>query len=297
MTVLTCENVTVLRGKTPVLQDVSLDIPAGARIAFLGHNGAGKSTLIKSILGLIRLSGGHIQICGAAPGSNAARAHVAYLPEAVAFPNALTGREILRMFAALAGQSAHSTDDYFARVGLDEAADRRVKTYSKGMRQRLGLAQVLIGQPKLALLDEPASGLDPVSRHDLYSIIDELAASGTAVLIASHALTEVEARTDRIAILKKGKLVADDTLSNLADAAGLRTTVRVRASQSHVADQIAADTGGARVNGMSVEILCGADQKMATLNALSGYAPGVADVDIMPPGLEELYRHYSGGLT
>ena len=295
MTVLTCENVTKLRGKTPVLQDVSLAVPEGARIALLGHNGAGKSTLIKSILGLTPLTSGRIDIAGATPGSNTARAHVAYLPEAVAFPNALTGREVLTMFAALAGDRKAPIGDHLTQVGLAEAADRRVKTYSKGMRQRLGLAQVLIGKPKLALLDEPTSGLDPVSRHDLYAIIDDLAAQGTAVLIASHALTEVEARTDRIAILRKGALVADDTLTNLAAAAGLRTTVRVRTAQPQIADRIAAETGGARVNGMSVEILCGADQKMATLNALSGYAPGVADVDILPPGLEELYRHYSGG--
>lgn len=295
MTVLTCENVTKLRGKTHVLQDVSLAVPEGARIALLGHNGAGKSTLIKAILGLTPLTSGRIDIAGATPGSNAARAHVAYLPEAVAFPNALTGREVLTMFAALAGDRHAPIDSHLTQVGLADAADRRVKTYSKGMRQRLGLAQVLIGKPKLALLDEPTSGLDPVSRHDLYAIIDDLAAQGTAVLIASHALTEVEARTDRIAILRKGELVADDTLTSLAAAAGLRTTVRVRTAQPQLADRIAAETGGARVNGMSVEILCGADQKMATLNALSGYAPGVADVDIVPPGLEELYRHYSGG--
>ncbi|QGX98376.1 ABC transporter ATP-binding protein [Roseovarius faecimaris] len=293
MTVLRCENVTKLRGKTPVLSDVSITVPEGARIALLGHNGAGKSTLIKSILGLTRLSGGRIDICGHAPGSDAARAAVAYLPEAVAFQAALTGREVLRMFADLAGERGFDTGAVLDRVGLTEAADRRIKTYSKGMRQRLGLAQVLIGQPRLALLDEPTSGLDPVSRHDLYAIIGELAARGTAVLIASHALTEVEARTDRIAILRKGQLVADDTLANLAAAAGLRSTIHVRASGTQEADQIAAQTGGARINGSSVELVCTPHQKMDRLRQLSGFGADVTDIDITPPGLEELYRHYS----
>ncbi|MDU8941829.1 ABC transporter ATP-binding protein [Ovoidimarina sediminis] len=295
--ILTCAHVGKRRGGTPVLNDVSLSIPEGTRVALLGHNGAGKSTLIKLILGLTARDGGEISICGAAPGSNAARRATAYLPEALAFQGALTGRELLAMFARLSGLSPRETGPLLERVGLGPAADRRIATYSKGMRQRLGLAQVLLGRPRLALLDEPASGLDPVSRHELYAIIDELAASGTAVLIASHALTEVEARTDRIAILRQGRLVADDTLGNLARAAGLPIVLRVRASETAMAERIASETGGARVNGMSVEIRCPAEEKMPALHRLSGLGEAVADIDITPPGLEELYRHYSGGLT
>lgn len=293
--VLTCDRVMKRRGKINVLDDVSLKVPEGARVALLGHNGAGKSTLIKLILGLTRLNGGEISICGNAPGTGPARRAVAYLPEAVAFQGALTGRELLAMFAALAGEQKADTGGLLHRVGLSDAADRRISTYSKGMRQRLGLAQVLLGKPRLALLDEPTSGLDPVSRHDLYAIIDDLAAEGTSVLIASHALTEVEARTDRIAILRKGTLVADDTLANLAREAGLPIILRVRASESGTADRIAAETGGARVNCTSVEIRCPAERKMTALQTLSGLGPDVTDIDITPPGLEDLYRHFSGG--
>jgi Cu-processing system ATP-binding protein len=176
-------------------------------------------------------------------------------------------------------------------VGLGEAMDRRIGAYSKGMRQRLGLAQVLLGHPKVALLDEPTSGLDPISRQDLYAIIDELAAQGTAVLIASHALTEVEARTDRIAIMRKGVLVADDTLEGLSARAGLKTKLRIRATQN--ADAVAAEIGGTRINGASVEILCGPDQKMAELRRITKLGEAVADVEITPPRLEDLYRHYA----
>lgn len=294
--VLTCRKIGKLRDGHPVLDDISLDIPEGTRVALLGHNGAGKSTLIKLVLGLTRLDAGAISIAGAAPGSDAARRSVAYLPEAVAFQGALTGRELLTMFARLSGIAPREAGPLLERVGLGQSADRRISTYSKGMRQRLGLAQVLLGRPRLALLDEPASGLDPVSRHELYAIIDELAAAGTAVLIASHALTEVEARTDRIAILREGRLVADDTLQHLSRAAGLPIVMRVRASETAVADRIASETGGARINGMSVEIRCPVEDKMSALQRLSGLGPAVADIEITPPGLEELYRHYSGDL-
>ncbi|MBV1926029.1 MAG: ABC transporter ATP-binding protein, partial [Rhodobacteraceae bacterium] len=178
------------------------------------------------------------------------------------------------------------------RVGLAEATNNRIATYSKGMRQRLGLAQVLLGQPKVALLDEPTSGLDPISRQDLYTIIDELAAQGTAVLIASHALTEVEAQTDRIAILRKGIKVADDTLDNLSLSAGLPTRMRILVQDGQV-DQIAMATGGTRINGASVELYCDAAQKMQELRRIAAMGDVVADIELTPPRLEDLYRHYS----
>ena len=288
---LTIENVRKDRGKATVLDDVSLTVNPGERVALLGHNGAGKSTLIKTILGLTPLTSGRVSIDGARPGSARARRLTAYLPEAVSFHPALTGREQLTLFARLDGQGA-DIPGLLDRVGLGDAMDRRIGAYSKGMRQRLGLAQVLLGQPKVALLDEPTSGLDPISRQDLYAIIDELAAQGSAVLIASHALTEVEARTDRIAILRKGVKVADDTLEALSAQAGLPTKLRIRATGTH-ADQIAETMGGTRINGASVEVLCAPDQKMARLRDVAAMGDAVADIEMTPPRLEDLYRHYA----
>ncbi|WP_298558206.1 ABC transporter ATP-binding protein [uncultured Aliiroseovarius sp.] len=288
---LIIENVRKDRGRTTVLDDVSLTVNPGERVALLGHNGAGKSTLIKTILGLTPLTDGRIRVDGAHPGSSQARRSTAYLPEAVSFHPALTGREQLTLFARLDGQGA-DIPGLLDRVGLGDAMDRRIGAYSKGMRQRLGLAQVLLGQPKVALLDEPTSGLDPISRQDLYAIIDELAAQGTAVLIASHALTEVEARTDRIAILRKGVKVADDTLEALSAKAGLPTKLRIRATGAH-ADQIAETMGGTRINGASVEVLCAPDQKMARLRDVAAMGDAVADIEMTPPRLEDLYRHYA----
>ncbi|WP_170529788.1 ABC transporter ATP-binding protein [Ruegeria arenilitoris] len=287
---LTIETVCKDRGKTRVLSDISLTLEPGQRVALLGHNGAGKSTLIKSILGLTPIQAGTIRIGTAAPGSAQARRDTAYLPEAVSFHPALTGREQLTLFAKLSGTRA-DVPALLDRVGLGDAMDRRIGAYSKGMRQRLGLAQVLLGQPKLALLDEPTSGLDPISRQDLYAIIDELAAQGTAVLIASHALTEVEARTDRIAIMRKGRMVADDTLANLSALAGLPIRLRVRARAN--ADALAAELGGNRINGASVELLCSPTDKMQALRRIAGLGDAVADVEMNPPKLEDLYRHYA----
>lgn len=288
--ILNIEGLCKDRGKTRVLHDVSLTVSPGERVALLGHNGAGKSTLIKTVLGLTPSTSGSITVAGYKPGTGAARAATAFLPEAVSFHPALTGREQLSLFASLSGEKA-DVAGLLERVGLAEALDRRIGTYSKGMRQRLGLAQVLLGHPKVALLDEPTSGLDPISRQDLYAIIDELAAGGCAVLIASHALTEVEARTDRIAIMRKGHLVANDTLDGLSARAGLKTRLRVRATQN--ADEIASQIGGTRINGASVEILCGPDEKMAELRRITALGEAVADLEITPPRLDDLYRHYA----
>jgi Cu-processing system ATP-binding protein len=280
------------RGKMQVLQDVDLCVAPGERVALLGHNGAGKSTLMKMVLGLTPFDSGDITIAGARPGSGEARSATAFLPESVSFHPTLSGREQLTLFARLAGGTMPDIEALLGRVGLTDAIDNRIATYSKGMRQRLGLAQVLLGKPKVALLDEPTSGLDPISRQDLYAVIDELAGQGTAVLIASHALTEVEAQTDRIAILRKGVKVADDTLANLSRLAGLPTRLRILARDGQ-AGQIAQATGGTRINGAAVEIFCGADQKMEELRRIAAMGDAVADVEMTPPRLEDLYRYYA----
>ncbi|WP_282610946.1 ABC transporter ATP-binding protein [Pelagibius sp. Alg239-R121] len=291
--VLQVEKLCKRYGNSDVLKAISLSVRPGERVALLGHNGAGKTTLMKLILGLTTASSGEISVAGLAPGSVEARRAVAYLPEAVAFHPALNGREQLKLFARLAGEPTHVVNALLERVGLDEAADRRIGTWSKGMRQRLGLAQVLLGRPRLALLDEPASGLDPISRHDLYSIIDEMAAQGTALLISSHALTEVEARTDRIAILRKGELVADDTLAHLSRRAELPIRLRLTA-KGDAAAEIHARLGGARVNGASVELICHPDEKMDRLTRIAALGGLVGDLEMTPPSLEDLYRHFSG---
>jgi len=291
---LVIRDVSKWHGKVEAISGVNLTLGSGERVALLGHNGAGKTTLIRMILGLTRIDGGEISVFGAAPGSARARQDTAYLPEAVAFHKSLTGREQLRLFTKLAGEPKAVTDSLLERVGLEDAADRRIGTWSKGMRQRLGLAQVMLGRPKLALLDEPTSGLDPISRTDFYEILDELVAQGTAVLVSSHALTELEARTDRIAILRKGKLVAEDSLASLRRRAQLPVRLIVSTASENAA-QVATELGGARVNCRGVELSCTAHDKMARLGRIAELGGLVDDVDVIPPSLEDLYRHFATG--
>ena len=291
---LRIEGLGKAHGKARVLDDVSFALEPGQRIALLGHNGAGKTTLMKIVLGLMAPNTGRISILGAKPGSLTARKATAYLPEAVSFHRSLTGQEQLTLLARLAGEPSRVVSPLLERVGLSDAAGRRIGTYSKGMRQRLGLAQVLLGRPRLALLDEPTSGLDPISRHDFHAIVQELAGQGTAVLISSHDLTELEARTDRIAILRRGRLVADDSLAALTARAGLPMRLRLTAKDGSV-ETLEAALGGERVNGVALELSFPAEEKMVRLASIAALGDKVVDMEMTPPSLEDLYRHYSEG--
>ncbi len=291
MSVLIVDDATKRYGSHEVVHKVSLKIAPGERVALLGHNGAGKTTLIRMILGLTPLSGGTIEVNGAAPGSRAARALIGFLPENVAFHGALTGREQLRHFAALKSLPSRQADELLEKVGLVAAADRKISTYSKGMRQRIGLAQAILGKPSLALLDEPTSGLDPLSRHEFYDIVQALSDQGTAVLLSSHALTELETRTDRIAILSRGRLVADDDLASLRKKAALPVSIRLTTAAEQ-ADRVAEKLGGQRINGQVVRLTCLPENKVETLGRVSQLQSLIDDIDIAPASLEELYRHY-----
>ena len=292
MTALVLENVTKRRGDRAVVDGVSLTIQPGERVALLGHNGAGKTTLMRLALGLTPLDGGMIRIAGAAPGSMPALRDSAFLPENVVFHRALSGREQLRHFARLRGVAGGRADGLLETVGLAADAHRRIATYSKGMRQRLGLAQALLGRPRVILLDEPSSGLDPMARREFYDLIDALAADGVAVLVSSHALTELEARTDRIAILRAGRLVADDSLDALRRLACLPARMRILARPAEI-HAVAAAVQARHINGRSVELWFDSRDKMALLTRVNGLGDVIEDVEITPPGLDDLYRHFS----
>ena len=204
-------------GAVRALRNVSFDLGPGRLSALVGHNGAGKTTLIKLMLGLIHADRGAIRVLNEDPaaGEFSARRQLGYLPENVAFNAALTGRETLAFYARLKQIKPASAWPLLDRVGLTDAADRRVGTYSKGMRQRLGLAQALLGRPRVLLLDEPTTGLDPALRQTFYEILNELRDDGATVLISSHALNELEGRAEHVLIMNRGILVAQGTLAEL----------------------------------------------------------------------------------
>lgn len=283
-------------GKVIALDNVSLSIAPGETLALLGHNGAGKTTLFRILLGFIAPDKGEALTGGLRTGSRRARRMISYLPENVAFPKMLTGREVVEFYATLKGVDRHEATGALERVGLGEAASRRCYTYSKGMRQRLGLAQAIVGKPRILLLDEPTSGLDPLSRMDFYQLIAELAEGGTSVLLSSHGLSELEARASRVAILRKGKLVADGPLSALQRKAGLPVRIRIR-TQPCDAQTVHREFGGRCINGASVEVTCQPDEKMTLLSALHERRGPILDIDVIPPSLDEVYRHYSSAAS
>jgi Cu-processing system ATP-binding protein len=290
---LTISRLTKCFQSVEALKQVSLALQPGKRAALLGHNGAGKSTMMKIILGLIPFDSGEVSVCGEAPGSAAARMQVAYLPENVAFHPALTGEEQISHYLSLRGENPRIAPQLLARVGLAHAARRRIGTYSKGMRQRVGLAQSLIGRPRLLVLDEPTSGLDPVSRRDFYDLLDGLSADGTAILLSSHVLTEVEARTDSILILSGGQLVAEGTLADLRAQAALPITLLVRPAEGR-ATSLAAVFPEATIgsDGM-LRFSCPQADKLPLLASITALGPEVADLDVIPPSLEDIYSHFS----
>ncbi|MBU2867989.1 ABC transporter ATP-binding protein [Pacificibacter marinus] len=289
---LTISHLTKSFGGVKALSDVSLHVAAGERVALLGHNGAGKSTLMKVILGLIAADSGEISVCGAAPGGAAARAKVAYLPENATFHSALTGLEQITYYLRLRGENTSGAMALLDKVGLGHAAKRRIGTYSKGMRQRVGLAQTLIGRPDFLVLDEPTSGLDPVSRRDFYALLDRLAAEGAAILLSSHALTEVEARTDRLLILSGGQMVATGSLPDLRREAALPVAMHITTRKGYDADILAALPNAIRVGG-ALHLTCSQEDKLGTLAQISGLKNKVADIDVIPPSLEDIYSHFS----
>jgi Cu-processing system ATP-binding protein len=298
-------------GDACVLNSVDLQVAAGESLVLVGHNGAGKTTLMKLLLGLIRPSAGRVSVFGGDPTSAAAvarRAALGYLPESIVFDEAMTGRELLRFYASLKGVNVSSCDDLFDRVGIAEAADRRLGTWSKGMRQRLGLAQAILGKPRLLLLDEPTSGLDPSLRSTLYEIVETLRADGTTVLISSHALNEVEDHADRVAIMQQGNMLACGTLSELTVQAALPVRLSIRCEEfatARVAGQLRgkfgqADIGSAEVkqlDSMNIEIVCAQSDKMATLRQIGMLGDAIVDIDIRIPRLDDIYAQFTAGAS
>jgi ABC-2 type transport system ATP-binding protein len=210
-------------GSIQALKGVSLEVGDGELIGLLGPNGAGKSTLVKIACGLVRPTQGAAQIGGAPAGSPEAHRSLGYLAELFRFPDWLTADELLGMHQRLAGSEggARERDALLEAVGLAEAATRRVGAMSKGMQQRLGIAQAMVGSPRLLLLDEPTSALDPAGRRTVRRLLEDLRERGVSVLLNSHLLSEVELVCDRVAIIARGQLVAAGTPDELSHAGGV----------------------------------------------------------------------------
>jgi ABC-2 type transport system ATP-binding protein len=210
-------------GTVGALNGVDLHVGDGELVGLLGPNGAGKSTLVKVACGLVHPTAGHVTVAGAPAGSRTARTAIGYLAELFRFPGWAKPDELLELHQRLAGSDGGAAEraELLELVGLSDARDRRIEAMSKGMQQRLGIAQAMVGRPKLLLLDEPTSALDPVGRRAVRELLLELQRRGQAVLLNSHLLSEVELVCDRVVIVNRGEVVTAGAPSDLARPRGV----------------------------------------------------------------------------
>jgi ABC-2 type transport system ATP-binding protein len=289
-------------GAVAAVDDVTVDIPAGRCFAWLGPNGCGKTTLIRMMLGLARPSAGEISVRGFAIPRDARQAmsRVGAIVEEPRFYPYLSGRENLRIWAAHFGPEAMArVDSELARVGLSEVGGQRVKAYSLGMRQRLGVARALLNDPELLLLDEPTNGLDPAGLVEFRGMIRGLVAEGRTVFISSHILDEVERMADDVAIIQRGRMIACGPIEQLtggstaAILARVDDAVRGRAALAELPFITAVEVGG---DGRLV-ITCeaaGDDQLRAVSDRLVRGGAGLLDLGVRATTLESRFLEITG---
>ena len=229
-------------GRHVALAGLDLDVEPGQVVGLLGPNGAGKTTTVKILTGLVAATGGTATLFGVPVTDPAARRRLGYLPEHFRFPEWLTGMQLLRYHARLAGRDPRRESarlhGLLERVGLHGRGDERLRAYSKGMTQRLGLAQALVGEPDLVLLDEPTSAMDPLGRREIRELIAGLANDGVAVLLNSHLLSEVELTCDHVVVIDRGRVLRSGTLDEVREAS-LEVRITVDQVDQRVRDVLA----------------------------------------------------------
>jgi ABC-2 type transport system ATP-binding protein len=201
------------------VKGISFQVMPGECVGFIGANGAGKSTTMKALLGFVFPTSGDVRVFGAAAGTVESRRRLGYLPEVALYYPFMKARELLELYGGLQGMSRRELSErippLLEEVGLGGRGESLLKNFSKGMQQRLGIAQAIIARPELLIFDELSSGLDPLGRHDLREVILKLKAAGTTIFFSSHELTEVEALCDRVIMINKGQLVTEARVSDL----------------------------------------------------------------------------------
>ncbi len=265
-------------GETEALRGVSLEVGGGELVGLLGPNGAGKSTLTKVACGLVRPSSGTVEVCGHPAGSAPARAALGYLAELFRFPGWMTADELLTLHQRLSGSEAEAAErrELLDLVGLAKAARTRVEAMSKGMQQRLGIAQALVGGPRVLLLDEPTSALDPVGRRIVRELLAGLRERGVSVLLNSHLLGEVELVCDRVTIMDGGRVVAEGRPDELERPRGVEV-------ETSGGTRVYEGAGREEVPGIVAELVASGER--------------VYGARVLASTLEEVYLEAVGGRT
>ncbi|MCK6395932.1 ABC transporter ATP-binding protein [Zoogloea sp.] len=298
-TIVEARGVTKDFGSIQAVKGVDLSIAPGELFGLIGHNGAGKSTLFKMMLGLIPLTSGTIHLDGepiTGPRFRETRRKIGYLPENVVLYDNLTGLETLYFFADLKAVPRRECAGLLDKVGLAQAAGRRVREYSKGMRQRLGFAQALLGKPRLLFLDEPTTGLDPGAIRDFYRILRELKGEGVTMVLTSHILAEIQERVDRLAIMEGGQIRATGSVQALREAMNLPLTLEI-AGGAGLREQVARALEGLAIEGIDeagsvLHIRLARDAKMPALTRLATLGDTLRDLHVREPSLEDVFFGY-----
>ena len=298
-TIVEARGVTKDFGTVQAVKGVDLTIASGELFGLIGHNGAGKSTLFKMMLGLIPITSGEIRIGGEpvnGPRFRETRRRIGYLPENVVLYDNLTGIETLFFFADLKAVPRSQCAGLLDKVGLAHAAGRRVREYSKGMRQRLGFAQALLGTPGLLFLDEPTTGLDPGAIRDFYRILKELKAEGVTMILTSHILAEIQERVDRLAVMEGGLIRATGTVQALREAMNLPLTLEI-AGGAGLREHVARVLEGMAIesieeSGSVLHIRLPRDAKMPALARLATLGDTMRDLHVREPSLEDVFFGY-----
>ncbi len=294
--IITLENISKNYNGIVAADGVSIGIREGEALALVGPNGSGKTTLLKIMLGITQPSSGRVLVRGEELTEKSRRefkSSLGYMPERVSFYDNLTGMETLKLFARVKGGSVDEIGSVAERILADDILNRRVGTYSKGMRQRLNLAQALLNEPEVLVLDEPTSGLDPIGTKEFYDILEEVRSlRKLTVILSSHILAEIEEKTDRIAIMKNGSLVAIGRLEELYTGMNipLRITIKTGA-RDEVLEEILKKEGAidlAYSNGYLV-VSVASERKLATIAAIMELKERFVDISIREPSLEEVF--------
>ena len=289
-------------GGLTAVAGLDLRIEAGTVFGMLGPNGSGKTTTILMLMGLTEISSGEVRVVGFDPARQPLEVKrlVGYMPDSVGFYDNLTARQNLRFTGRLAGVERDALDrrieEATARVGLADTLDRRVATFSRGMRQRLGVADVLLKAPRIAILDEPTNGLDPAGTHELLGLIRTLRGEGMTILLSSHLLDRVQAVCDRVGLFHRGRMVLEGTVADLArQVMGGRYRIVIEAALPGLERALARVPGVARVERLDeARLAVGAesDVRAALVEAVTGAGGSVLGLAIEEPSLDTIYTSY-----
>ena len=280
------------------LDGVSLEVQRGSVFGLLGPNGAGKTTLIKVLLGLVRRYEGDAALCGLPPGDPSSRRRAGFLPESHRLPPYLTGRQVVKLFGMMSGAEPSELDARIPRllemVGMEKSADRKVREYSKGMQQRIGLAQALVHEPEIVFLDEPTDGVDPVGRAAIRGIVEDLKRRGITVFINSHLLMEVELVCDRVAIMSKGKLIREGSVDELTPRTG-KVQFELRESRADLPTLLAGIGTGFAPLARGFELQVTDVELDQAIDRLRAAGVGIREISHRRLTLEESFIHLVSG--